>query len=174
MINMSDIYYTIDSYMVENGFNKTNIEGKKALLESGLKKYMSNKITSIDPSKSIKDDDLDNISVNDLAITLGELIPEEEHTDTLRHLTHYVLGVAGAVQGYSIVWFTEDEPTYIASPLVEFTEQGKWDSLKTHRDTSYVTAFEFAYDVFKNTLMSKTKDNKQLVLTRNQLLKDDE
>lgn len=174
MINLSDIYITIDSYMVRNGFNETNLEGKKALLESGLKKYMSNKITAIDSSKSIKEDDLEMLSVNDLATTLGELIPEEEHTDTIRHLTHYVLGVAGAIQGYSIVWWTEDEPAYIDSPLVEFTETGKWDSLKTHRNTSCVTAFELSYDVFKHTLMEKSKDTKQLVFTQKQLPKDDE
>ena len=173
MTNLTDIYYIMDSYIIQNGFNRINLEGKKQLLENSLKKYISNKIATIDKTKIIRGEDLEKVSVNDLVDILGELIPEEEHADTLSHLTHYVLGVAGTMQGYSITWWSEEEPSFIECPLIEFTEKGEWDTLKTHRNTSYVKTFSLAYDVFKNTFMSKTKDNKQLVLTTAQLPKDD-
>ena len=82
------------------------------------------------------------------------MIPKEKHFDTIRHLTHFVLQIAGTMQGWDIIWFVEESDTYINNPeVLKYNEM--WDTLKTHQDENLVQTFKFVFDTFENNFMKK-------------------
>lgn len=163
---MMDVYHTVDEYLLKRNFDGVTLEEQKSLVEEGLKEYVLEKIWERD---AVKGSNLrpkkDEISLDDLVTILGELIPKEEHNSTLRHLTHYILNVAGCMQGFSITWWEEKNPDLIKNPVVQFNIAGKWDSLTCHRETSYVQTFHFVHQTFREEFMQKQKDNKSKILT---------
>lgn len=162
---MMDVYYKVDKYLIEKDFYGVSEEKQKELIEEGLKDYVIRKIRERDRAKG---NNLlqkkEEISLDDLVTILGELIPKEEHNDTIRHLTHYILNVAGGMQGFSITWWEEKDPDLIQNPVIQFNAAGKWDSLTTHRDTSYVQIFHFTHQTFREEFNKKDKENKSLIL----------
>ena len=161
MIALNDIYFKVDSSIVSRDFWKVSMDEKKQLIDDELKKYIISKIVELDTVKMLSDDAENTLSVNDLLNTLANKIPKEQHFETLRHFTHYILQVAGSLQSWYITWFCEDNPELIETPLTRFNDDGLWDDLKTHVDTDYVKAFNFVYDVFNNSFM---KEEKQKVI----------
>ena len=71
------------------------------------------------------------------------------------------------MQGRSIGWWIEEDPTLEKLPLIEFNEQGLWSELKTHKNTDCIQLFNFVYDTFANSFMTKNNP-KQLVITRSE------
>lgn len=162
---MSDMPYKVDTYIVENGYCYADNASKKHLVETGMKKYMADKIWEIDSSKNISYNVLQEASLHDLAEILGEIIPVEKHDETMSYLTHYVLGVASFMQGYYITWFVEDDPAFISCPLVEDNQDGKWDKLVTHRNTSHVKTFDLALEHLEQVIALKDVRDKELMKT---------
>lgn len=173
MREFNDVYFKVDSEIVQNGFWEEDIKGKGGLVEDGLKKYILEKISAFDNTKLLPEDKREEVSLDDLVEILGELIPQEEHFHTLRHLTHYLLNIAGTIQGYSIVWVGDNSQETLNNPLVTFDSDKHWDSLTTHEEESYVRTFEFAHEIFNNYILGKGLKTPQLVVTKKNLSKSD-
>lgn len=166
MVLTNDIYFKVDSSIVNRDFWEVNIEEKKQLIDSELKKYIILKIKELGNNTSMLNDEKNNTSVNDLLKILASIIPEEDHFETLRHFVHYVIQVAGSLQNYAICWWIEEEEKLIDIPVVEFVENGLWSNLKTHKETNYIKTFDFVYDVFTNQFMTKSNTPKELVFNK--------
>lgn len=165
MANLMDIYFKVGKDLFEHGFDQKDTVEKKRLVNGCLKTYLAGKVAEESPIKAIELSNNPKVSVSDLVIMLGELIPEEEHFDTMRHLTHFMLNIAGEMQGWSITWWEEKDPEYIDNQLLTFNEDGKIDSLTTHKQTSYVHTFQFVHEVFESAFMLGKTGNKQLTKT---------
>lgn len=163
-MNLMDIYYKAGKDLYEHDFDSSTTEKKKKLVEASLKTYLAQKIMEEDISKTPLLSNDSEISIDDLVIILGNLIPQEEHFDTMRHLTHYLLNIAGEMQGWSITWWEEQDAQFIDNPLIDINESGKWNSLTTHKETSYAQSFRFVYQAYKNQFMEKNIKNKQHTL----------
>lgn len=163
MANLMDIYYKVGKDLFEHDFDHKDTEGKKKLINGCLKTYLAGKIAEESPIKAIELSNNPDVSVCDLAVMLGELIPEEEHFDTMRHLTHFMLNISGEMQGWSITWWEDQDPQYIDNQLLTFNEEGKIDSLTTHKQTSYVQTFQFVHEVFSSAFMIGKTDGKKYI-----------
>lgn len=170
MANLRDIYFKVGKNLFEKEFDFKTTEEKKTLVEGNLKNYVAGKIVEEDLEKATELSNNPQVSLDELVIMLGELIPREEHFDTIRHLTHFILNIAGEMQGWSIVWYEEQDAKFVDNPLIKFNEAGKIESLTSHKETSYVQTFQFVHEVFKESFMTKKPTHKQLTLkdTRNE------
>ncbi|MEG1310152.1 MAG: hypothetical protein RSD06_04680 [Bacilli bacterium] len=155
MISINDIYSKMDSNIILQGFWDKDIEVKKKLIDNELKKYITSKIQGVNGTISITNSEEGDPNVPSLLQKLANLIPREQHFDTLRHFIHYIVQVAGTLQGWSIIWWVEDDEELIDSPLIEFDENGLWSNLKTHENTDYIKTFNFVYDIFSNNFMKE-------------------
>lgn len=162
MANLMDIYFKVGSTLANQDFDTQSVEQKKKLVNESLKKYLAGKIAEESTKRALELSTNETISVDDLVDMLGEIIPIEEHFDSIRHLTHFMLNIAGEMQGWAITWYSTDEPEYIDNPLIEFNDEGKIDSLTSHPQTSYVQTFKFVNEIFKNEFMTAKKPAKQL------------
>lgn len=151
MIAINDIYYKIGSNLAINNFEKKDIETKKIMLDDEQKKYIVEKIYQIN-QKNITEKELNTLELLEI---LANLIPKEQHFDTLRHFTHHILNIASIMQGWEIIWIVEERPSLIEYPEVNFDENNKLNNLITHKDTDYVKCFAFIYDVFSNNFMKE-------------------
>lgn len=157
MQKWNDIFRSIDSYIVNNGFYNKDVTGKKQLIDEGLKRYLSSKISEIDSTKLLPEEKHSEVSVEELIDLLGEMLPTELHFDTLRFITHYILNISNFIQGWEIVWFGDDEIP-VDSPVATFNEVGKWDKITTNEETPYTQTAKFAYENFKNNLLENKKN----------------
>lgn len=164
MTNLTDIYYMVGKSLFESNFDQKSVSEKKRLVNGCLKNYLARKIAEESIEKAIELSENPTVSVDDLVFMLGELIPEEKHFDTMRHLTHFMLNIAGEIQGWSITWYEDEDPQYIDSQNLVFNEEGKIESLTTHKQTSYVRTFQFIHTIFDSEFMVDKKNNKQLTL----------
>jgi len=160
MFNMRDIYLSIDKNLLPQGFWQTDMVGKKKLIDQEMRIYLIEKIEAI-TGKVLPTCTFD-LSVLELVTFLAEIIPADKHEDSLRHTVHYILNVAGSLQGKSIPWWGEDNDELIDAPLITFDADNNWDDLKTHPRTDYVSVFAHVYDIFTNQFMitkaAHTKD----------------
>lgn len=152
MIRTNDIYYKIDSKIVENGFWSVDVNGKKELIDIELKNYIISKILELNPSVQFIDNLKEKLTTEDYLEVLSKMIPKEEQCEVLRHFIHYILNVAGSLQNHSIVWFQEDDESLIETPIISFKD-GVLDDLKTHQETSYLKIFNGVYSIFKNEFL---------------------
>lgn len=164
MADLRDIYFRVGKDLYQHAFDVENTGRKKSLVEGCLKTYLASKIAEESTEKALILSEKEEVSVDDLVEMLGDLIPEEEHFDTMRHLTHFMLNIAGEMQGWSITWWDEQDEQFIDNPLIKFNEEGKIDSLTTHKQSSYVQTFKFVHEVFTNSFMNEKNNNKQLTL----------
>lgn len=162
VISLMDVYRNVGYKLAEESFDVQSTETKKQLVDMHLKQYLIEKISKM-KGVPLFSDPSNEISVEDLVTQLGESIPMERHFDTLRHLTHFIINIAGEMQGWSITWSTEAKSEFIDNPLATFKEDGKWDSLITHEKHSHVKIFHQVYGIFKEKFMSKDK-NPQLTI----------
>lgn len=149
MIIMNDIYFKVDSKLVEKGYNFVDIDKKLELLDETLKQYLVDKINELKSTPFILENNDESTTVYDLVTILGELIPKKEHLNTLDKLTHYVLGVAGTLQGFSINWEANAELGNIQADI----KNGIWVTLDSNKDEDSVKTFHFAYDILQNQLV---------------------
>lgn len=163
MLMMKDVQYKIDSYIVENGFFEADNTGKKELVETGIKKYMIEKIGESNKGRNILCSKKKETTLHELAETLAEIIPKEMHGETLAYLTYYVLGIAGFMQEHYIKWSVEEDQSLITYPLVENDQDGVWDKLVTNRNTPYVKTFDLALESLNQVMAKKDKKDKEFI-----------
>lgn len=164
----NDIYFKVDSNIVNNGFWQIDIQEKKELIDQALKKYIISKLNDLGVNNVLTDSKKDT-SVDDLLGLLAINIPQPKHSETLNHFTHYILNVAGNLQNFSIIWWQEDDEELICNPRIEINERGQWEKLVTHEKTGYVQTFSFVYDIFQNKFMVNENDNKQDISVRDKM-----
>ncbi|MBE6147171.1 MAG: hypothetical protein E7168_02425 [Firmicutes bacterium] len=156
MFGMQDIYYKVGKGLFEKGYYyETELSKKKELIDLSLKEYVIEKIMELNPSfSSLSNPDA---SVVELASILGNLVPVHDHFATLRHLTHYVLQVAGDLQGFSIIWFQENDEARKENSLIDFNDFGYWDKLVTYdeEEMNLVQIFTFVYTFFEQQFLEK-------------------
>lgn len=168
MIELRDIYSKVGIKLAMQDFDHATRDEQKQLVDKDLKTYLIEKISEICKTPTFEDPE-NVISVEELVTQLGELIPTDRHFDTLRHLTHFILNIAGEMQMHSIVWYSENDSEFIDNPQVLFDIDGKWESLTTHENHSYVQTFHQTYGIFKEVFMTKNK-TAQLAMKAKQLL----
>lgn len=168
MLEMKDVQYKVDTYIVENGYYHADNTRKKHLVETGMKKYMIEKISEIDCQRKIPHSRVGEVSLHELAEILGEIIPEKMHNETMAYLTHYVLGVAGFMQGKFVQWDIEDDIAFVSCPLIETNQDGKWGRLVTHEKTPHLKTFDLALERLDQVMELKDKKDKELMKTLHQ------
>lgn len=156
MRQWNDIFRGIDSYTVSHGFYETDAKGQKTLVDEGLKRYLSSKITELDSTKKIPGEKVSEVSVEELIDFLSSMVPADKHFDTLRFVTHYILNISSFIQGWEIVWFGDDEIP-VDLPTATFNEAGKWDKITTNEKTPYPQIAKFAYEIFKGQFLEDVK-----------------
>lgn len=168
MNKWNDIFRRVDCSSILSGYHQTDdINKKKQITSESLKLYLLNKLAEMNASKNVSVSKIKDITVEELLDLLGEVIPEEAQFDTLRFVTHYLTAVASNLQGWEIVWPVEESLELIESPMVTFNEEGKWDTITTHKLTPYAQVAKFVYQVFNEQLLVK-KDIKQLSYKKEQ------
>ena len=168
MNKWNDIFRRVDCSAVLCGYNNTSdINVKKEIITDSLKLYLLDKMHEMSATRSVKSIDLKKVTVEELIDMLGELVPEQHHFDTMRFITHYLTAVSSSLQGWEIIWPVEDSLELIESPMVTFNEEGKWETITTHKNTPYAQVAKFAYQVFNEQLLVK-KDIKQLSYKKEQ------
>lgn len=157
-ISFNDIIFKMNQYVMQqsNCFD-SDTEKQKELVESCLKKYTIEKLQELNSNKMISDEVAKELSMIDLFEELAGMIPKEKHFDTLRFYTHYILEIAGSLQGWSITWWNNDDQEDLE---VLFNMDGKWDKLNTPLNEDYVKTFVFVYDIFQNNFMVKDSAKK--------------
>ena len=155
MVNINDIYTSMDKKIVNEGYHLSNTEEKKKLVDNGLKDYIISKINELGKVNSLTTQNSEQLSTLELFHMLANLIPKENHFDTIRHFTHYILNIATDIQGCYIIWYGDNDEKFLHEPLVDFDINGEWKSLTTHDDTDLVKVFEFVYDIFMNKFRVK-------------------
>lgn len=157
-ISFNDIIFKMNQYvMQQSNCFEPDIEKQKELVESCLKKYTIEKLQELNSNKMISDEAAKELSMIDLFEELAGMIPKEKHFDTLRFYTHYILEMAGSLQGWSITWWNNDDQEDLE---VLFNMDGKWDKLNTPLNEDYVKTFVFVYDIFQNNFMVKDSAKK--------------
>lgn len=168
MTELKDIYFKVGMNLAKEDFDFRATEDQKELVDKHLKNYLLEKLSEATTSSTFIDS-TNEVPVETLVDELGKHIPEERYFDTMRHLTHFILNIAGEMQNWSIIWYGECNPEYIDNSLIKFNTNGKLESLTTHNDESYLTTFKQVYGVFKEVFMSKEKTPQLKVYSKNLL-----
>lgn len=159
MIKTSDIYYKVDSKIVENDFWNVDINGKKELIDIELKNYMISKILELNSSVEFLNNLKDKLTPIDYLEILSKMVQKEEQGEILRHFIHYILNVIGSLQNHSVIWYQEDDESLIEKPTISF-KNNVLDELKTHQETNYLKIFSGIYKVFRNEFLIVENDKK--------------
>ena len=151
MAIIRDIYSKIDIQLMKEDYWSLDIEDKKKLIDKTLKQYIIFKINEINSNALCEKNK--EFSTIELFEVLSSLIPKEEHFETIRHFIHYILQICSNLQGWTIIWWGEENDELVENPLVEFDIDGKWNKLVTDNRTDLVKTFKFVYHIFKTEFM---------------------
>lgn len=154
MVLFNDIYYLVDSKIVEKGYWQLSIEEQKALVTAELKLYLINKLRDVSWEQYLLvETNVEKMDIGEIVSIISKCIDKEKHVDTISHFVHYILKIAGSMQDRSITWWVETEDEFVETPVIEFNDNNFWDTLKTHKETDYTKIFNFVYDVFNNKFL---------------------
>ena len=159
MFRINDVYRKMGIKLDKQHFFTKDFDEQRDLVDKELKNYLKEKINELGYNPKTNED----TTVNNLVDDLGKIIPKDQHFDTLRHLTHYVLSIAGVMQQREIIWYSQNDTSFVNCPVADLDEYGVWDNISTHKNDSYVDTFEFVYDVFTTKFMKKSKVNKKIL-----------
>ena len=159
MINIRDIYFFMNNYLLQNSWYLKKIEEQKKLINDGLCTYLIKKITEINPTLL---DDETIYDVPNLFKTLASLIPEEKYFDTIRFFTHYLISVISSLQNWEMTWFCNKEKT--EGIKIEINSQNKWNNLITSEDEDFQNTFLKLWEYFNKYFGEDY--NKKLILKK--------
>ncbi|MEG1597054.1 MAG: hypothetical protein RR359_02115 [Bacilli bacterium] len=168
-VNTNDIYMGIDTKIIADGFWQCDIDGKKALINKELINFTLLKIRELELNRHISNEQSEVTLATLFNIINEELTTQEEKNEFFRHYTHYLINVAGNLQGMSITWWQENEDELIHQPLVEFNDSRMWDSVKTHAQTSPSQVTLYVLDIFNNQF-GKEENKEQLGYQKKHIL----
>lgn len=153
--SMNDIYHIIDNWLLISGYWDLDDEGKKLAIDKALREYLAHQICFYDLSGGATMPALVKSTPQTLMEGLEHLVDSKYHGETLRHVVHYIINVASNMQKYAIVWQVQEDEGLIQNPQVNYTSEGIWDSLVTHKDTKYSVAFKVAYEALNRNVTLK-------------------
>ncbi len=157
MRRMDNIYHSVDSYLVNNGYREASTDEKKEMTIEGLKRYLAAKVIEINPSTRFTEEQLDNVDINDLIDLITTILPENEHEKNLSNVIRYLLGNASQLQGSKIVWEREISEDLENGVSIEFNSKGNLKVVKTHVYPSYNYAMRFLIEIYRSNLFIKQK-----------------
>ncbi len=140
-INTRDIVWYIGRKLINDGYYKEDIEGKKRLVEERLRNYLSYKLCD-----SVLISEIDKRDVNELIVELYKKCNLKR--DIVDQVIHYILGLIGNFQGRCIIW-TSSLVDKAKLPVIK-EDDGLVDELVTSDDSDPIEVFNFVYDYFKN------------------------
>lgn len=167
-INIADLRRKVGQELVDNGYFSKEAVEQKQLFDREFKKYLAKQINILKGRKFIDLEKINDVNASYLINALSKYVPEEEHYDVFGQMTHYIMAIAGEIQGYGgILWHMDDNKELITNPEAEFGRQGIWDKIVGHERTPHVKMLNFTYEVFQNYL--KENNNKNKVYTAKQI-----
>lgn len=157
MRRMDTIYRNVDSYLINNGYIYASVDEKKEMTIDGLKLYLGQKLTDINPSIVLSKKQIEQLSINEIIDLITQTLPEEEHEENLSNVVKYLISNATALQGKKITWEREDNEDLDNGVSVEFTTKGRIRTIKTHTYPSYNYVLRFLVDIYQCPLFIKPK-----------------
>lgn len=158
MRRMDTIYRNVDSYLINNGFIYASVDEKKEMTIDGLKLYLGQKLTDINPSIVLSKKQIEQLSINEIIDLITETLPEEEHEENLSNVVKYLISNATALQGKKIAWERETSEDLDNGVSIEFTTKGNIKTVKTHTYPSYNYVLRFLIDIYQCPLFTKQKE----------------
>lgn len=152
-IDTKDIFYAI---MLERPFTYESTDEKRNILDDLLIKYLRNKVSE-SYHGIVSPKELKIFTTKELAYMLFKQIPEIDHKEKIGNIIHAMLGFTSTIQEFSVVWFEEDDETFINNPGIVFDKEGRWSELKTHKNSNYEALFKIVYDTFINKVLKEEK-----------------
>lgn len=156
MQSLIDIYSKMDKKLYNSDFWYKSLEEMKIKVENELKNYALEKIKEVDSSFKYNDESLEK-----LIHILSNYFSLEDREKNIAHFVHYLLKIAGVIQGYVIIWWHEEREEV---PTVEF-KGNRWEKLISYKQNSAEEVFNFALDIFKNKHLEP--DDKKYLLDNN-------
>jgi len=156
-----DIIPSIGEPLLEQDFWSKTPDEQAEMINAELKKYLINKINQIGARVP---EDIEELTATQIFQTLADAIPKEDHFEQLRHVPHYILGVASDLQGWHIEWCSNDNEKYINQPESVFYGEGEWEgkyfwkSFTSHSKTECVKDFDVIYNVFNTVFIQWLKE----------------
>lgn len=166
MRRMDNIYQCVDSYLINNGFIYASLDEKKELTLDGLKLYLGQKVTDVNPTMVLSKKQIESLSINEVIDLLTETLPLEEHEENFANVVRYLIGNASDLQGKKITWEREESEDLDNGVSIEFNEKGRIKTVKTHVYPSYNYVLRFLIDIYQCPLfirpkqLTKTKKDK--------------
>ena len=157
MRRMDNIYQCVDSYLINNGFIYASLDEKKELTIDGLKLYLGQKITDVNPTMVLSKKQIESLSINEVIDLLTETLPVEEHEENFANVVRYLIGNASDFQGKKITWERETSEDLDNGVSIEFNNKGNITTVKTHTYPSYNYVLRFLIDIYQCPLFVKQK-----------------
>lgn len=154
MVNKKNLNYCIDKKLIENGYWAFDDEEKKDMVDMVLASHISEELSKNGVTFIPKDDD-----TVDLFELLYMSTPVNKRLDLAHEYTHYSLAIIGSLQGYSVVWFVENDKDLINEPKLCIKDD-KLDRIVTHDETDPFKIFSTVYDYLLTGTIDKTKQKK--------------
>ena len=155
MRRMDNIYRSVDSYLLNNGYEYASIDEKKEMTVEGIKQYLSKIVTDINPT--ISKDKLNELDINQTIDIITSILPEQEHESNLSNVIRYLLQNASQIQGRKITWERETSEDLDNGVSIEFNNKGNITTVKTHTYPSYNYVLRFLIDIYQCPLFVKQK-----------------
>lgn len=150
---MSDVYRTMNNFLLSTGYNKYNNKEKLKLINEGLRIYLTEKIKEKNPNDKFING-YTQFSVETLLIVL-------EDDNITNDVIHYLINCVSNIQGFEIIWYISDDNKDKDYPIMSLND-GKIDSLTTSKDYNGPEIYKFIDDSF-NTIYKVNDDNSSLI-----------
>ena len=157
MRRMDNIYRSVDSYLINNGFIYASLDEKKEMTIDGLKLYLGQKVTDVNPTIILSKKQIEDLNINEVIDLITTTLPINEHEENLANVVRYLISNASELQGKKIIWEREDNEDLDNGVSVEFTQKGRIKTVKTHVYPSYNYVLRFLVDIYQCPLFIRPK-----------------
>lgn len=150
--NLNDIYKEINLFLDKNKYRYYDEENKKRLVELGYKKYLVDKITSINSSILVDE----TLNIYEL-VELLSLLVNSEDKHYLSSLIHYLTLTMSNEQKFPIIWEETDNEFYITKPKIV-----KKDNIINKIVTDKTANYQVIFNSLNNYYLKDFKKEKAL------------
>lgn len=150
--NSRQIINAIDQKLISKDYYSKDLDERKILIDESIKEFFG-----------FAEDDFSDLSAYDVV----ELVYKNCQNKTWKShlcidLIHFIIGLAGIMQGKSIIWYGDQNGDDSLS--VERDETGNWDYVKGPIKGKELELFKETYKFFLDEF-GYTKDKKKLNMT---------
>lgn len=162
-MGLNNIGFEVGIALINAKFHEANNEGKIELIEEKMREYLAKKIIE-SPDCTQSQDDLRELPLTVLVAKLGVLIPSETRNQEIGQVILYTVNLAGEFQKLAPIWFITEKDN--VTPEAKYDENGRWDSFITSPKTSYVQAFESAWENLNKVAKTNVKTEPGIQYTK--------